>query len=204
MARDDTTDQPPRRLSLVQPAQPPAPLPPTFPVHARIRFRSGDELVDVREIVVGHLPEGTLSGPVQLLVGDAQPVVLSGELQVRPDGSAVVRPLHDNPNRSAFRVAVSRPVVVEREYGRGTLECSTTNLSVVGALLDAQSGALRRGERVTLTIALPAGAITLRASVVFHEDDERAVRFDDPPPEAEAALSHFLSELQRQALARRP
>jgi hypothetical protein len=201
MSSDDPVDPPRRRLSLVEPAPP---LPPSFSVHGRVRFRAGDELVDVREIVVGQLPPGTPSGPVQLLLGDAQPVVLSGELQVRPDGSAVVRPLHSNPNRSAFRVAVACPVVVQREYGRGTLECSTSNLSVVGALLDERAGDLRRGERVTLTITLPTGAITLPASVIPHEDDERAVRFDDYPPGVETAISHFLTELQRQALARRP
>jgi hypothetical protein len=200
MAPDDVTDPPRPRLSLVEPAPP---LPPSFPAHARIRSRDGDVLVDVREIVLGQLPAGTPSGPVQLLVGDAQPVVLSGDLQVLPDGTAVLRPLHPNPNRNGFRVAIAVPAIVEREYGRGTIECHTSNLSVVGALLDERSGALRRGERVMLTLTLPTGAITLRASVVFHEDDERAVRFDTYPPGAEAALSLFLSELQRRALARR-
>jgi PilZ domain len=141
---------------------------------------------------------------VRLLIGDAQPVVLSGELHVAPDGTAVLRPAPGNPNRSAFRVTVARPVVVEREFGRATLECATTNLSVVGALLDEQANELRRGERVRVTITLPDEAITLTASVVCHSDDERAVRFDDDvPPGTEAALSHFLTELQRRELARR-
>jgi hypothetical protein len=200
MPPDDVTDPPRPRLSLVRPAPP---LPPSFSPRARIRSRDGDELVDVREIVLGQLPPGTPSGPVQLLVGDAQPVVLTGELEVRPDGSAVLRPLHPNPNRNGFRVAVDVPAVVEREYGRGTIECRTSNLSVVGALLDDRAAQLRRGERVMLTLTLPTGAITLRASVVFHEDDERALRFDTYPPGAEAALSSFLTELQRRALARR-
>jgi hypothetical protein len=198
MTRD--VDPPRPRLSLVEPAPP---RPPRFPLHARIRSANGDELIDVREISLGPLPAGTRSGPVQLLIGDAQPVVVSAELHVDPDGTAVLRPVPSNPNRNGFRVPVSCPVVVERGYGRGTLECATENLSVVGALLDERAADLRRGEPVKLTITLPTGPLALAATVVRHPDDDRAVRFDAYPPGAEAALSHYLTELQRRELARR-
>jgi hypothetical protein len=196
----EVPDPPRPRLALVEP---PPPLPPSFPLHARIRTAAGDEVVDVREIALGRLPEGTRSGPVQLLVGEAQPVVVSAELHVAPDGTAVLRPTPSNPNRNGFRVPVALPATVQRQYRRGTIVCATRNLSVVGALLDGRAAALRRGERVTLTIALPGGPVALPATVVHHDDAERAVRFDAYPSGAEAALGHFLSEVQRRELARR-
>jgi hypothetical protein len=109
-----------------------------------------------------------------------------------------------NPSRSAFRVAVRCPVSVEREYGRGVLECATANLSVIGALLDRRANALEQAERVRLTITLPTGPVVLAASVVRHEEeDARAVRFDAHPPGTEAALAHYLTDVQRRDLARR-
>lgn len=200
MAHEGTDEQRPR-LSLVGPA---TPQPPRFAVHARIRSLDGDEPVAIAEIVLHGLPPDTPSGSVRVVVGDVQPLLLCGQLTVRPDGTAVLRPIPENPNRSAFRVPVACPVIVERPYRRGVLECATVNLSVVGALLDDRAGALGRGERVAVTITLPTGPVVLRATVVGHDDELRAVRFEDEyPPGAEAALAHFLTELQRRDLARR-
>jgi c-di-GMP-binding flagellar brake protein YcgR len=95
-------------------------------------------------------------------------------------------------------VAVTVARVADRDSAAEGLRTETVDLSPDGALLRIQPGALRVGDQVDLTLALPwqASAVSAQAQVVRRAGAGVALRFTAMSQENEASLAAFVAAAQ--------
>ncbi len=100
--------------------------------------------------------------------------------------------------RIPVAVAVTVARVADRDSAAEGLRTETVDLSPDGALLRIQPGALRVGDQLDVTLALPwqASAVSAQAQVVRRAGAGVALRFTAMSQENEASLAAFVAAAQ--------
>jgi PilZ domain-containing protein len=148
------------------------------------------------------------SGPARLTFNASfGGVLLAGALRADERGTRFwpnAKGLSYAQRRETFRVAVGLLATIER-YGKGSVACTTLNLSIGGALLQTEAPFAPPYE---LTVAIDCGdrqTVCLAATPIRSERQatRHAVAFADVGGADERRLSALVATAQRRALASR-
>jgi hypothetical protein len=142
-----------------------------------------------------------------VFVDQSSTVALRGVVRSSPDDDrilqfVVIDGVQMAERRRQARIPVAVAVTVSRVAEQDTaavgLRTETVDLSPGGALLKAEPGALRVGDPVDVTLALPwqATALSAQAQVVRRAGVGVALRFTAMSPDDEASLASFIAAAQ--------